>query len=209
MERKHKVLRVLTNEIRSRAFLPRSFNICLIPFVLKKSVHPSAQNQDLFNWDIARCPRCLGHTSSCPTGWWPLWEGPAPCTRRLMWAVVFNDGANGGKYDGPEIQDFLEIIAGDRRELTSKPVRDDLLPATAEAEYASFLAQSLALLSPWWTKLAALGSDWSIVVGRAAALNDSRREKYLGLNFLIYGYRGVREYFELVQEHRALLQGAV
>jgi len=58
IERKHKVLHVLTNEIRSRVFLPRSFNICLIPFVLKKSVHPSAQNQDLFNGDIARCPRC-------------------------------------------------------------------------------------------------------------------------------------------------------
>jgi len=62
MEWKHKVLRVLTNEIRSRVFLPRSLNICLIPFVLKKSVHPSAQNQDLFNGDIARCPRC-DHTS--------------------------------------------------------------------------------------------------------------------------------------------------
>jgi len=59
MEWKHKVLHVLTNEIRSRVFLPRSFNICLIPFVLKKSVHPSPQNQDLFNGDIARCPRCF------------------------------------------------------------------------------------------------------------------------------------------------------
>jgi len=61
MERKHKVLHVLTNEIRSRAFLPRSFNTCSIPFVLKKLVHPSAQNQDIFNGDIARCPRCLQH----------------------------------------------------------------------------------------------------------------------------------------------------
>jgi len=60
IERKHKVLHVLTNEIRSRAFLPRSFNMCLIPFVLKKSVHPSAQNQNLSNGDIARCPRCRG-----------------------------------------------------------------------------------------------------------------------------------------------------
>ena len=55
MERKRKF--VLTNETRARAFLPRSFNICLMPFVLKKSVHPSAQNQDLFNGDIAHCPR--------------------------------------------------------------------------------------------------------------------------------------------------------
>ena len=32
MEREHKVLHMLTNEIHSRTFLPRSFYICLIPF---------------------------------------------------------------------------------------------------------------------------------------------------------------------------------
>ena len=31
-----------------------------------------------------------------------------------QWAVAFNDGTSGGKYDGPEIQDFREMIAGDK-----------------------------------------------------------------------------------------------
>lgn len=38
-----------TNEIRSRLFLPHSFSVHLVPPVLKKTVHLSAQNQDLFN----------------------------------------------------------------------------------------------------------------------------------------------------------------
>ena len=44
---------------------------------------------------------------------------------------------------------------------------------------------------------------------RNSALSGEDMKKYLGLNFLIYGYRDVGEYLELVHEHRALLQELV
>ena len=34
-------------------------DLCLIPFVPKKTGHPSAQNQDLFNGYLACCPPCM------------------------------------------------------------------------------------------------------------------------------------------------------
>ena len=66
-----------------------------------------------------------------------------------QWAAASNDGAGEGRYNGIEIQEFREMIAGDKRERASSLVRDDLLPATAGVEYGPFFAQSLALLSPW------------------------------------------------------------
>ena len=105
------------------------------------------------------------------------------------------------RYNGIEIQESLEVIVSDKREWASNMVRDDLLPATAGVEYGPFFAQSLALLGPWWKKLAALGCDWSLVMHPAAALDGGMKEKHLGRNVLTYGYRGVGEYFDLEVLH--------
>ena len=126
-----------------------------------------------------------------------------------QWAVAFNDGANGRRYDGFDLQQFREIIAGRERELSNAMVRDDLRPIRSEMEYGSFFAQSLYLLTPWRLKLSELSSDWDSVLDNAALLDGEAKEKYLDLNFLIYGYRGVGEYLKLLHEHRASLQRAV
>ena len=123
-----------------------------------------------------------------------------------QWAAAFNDGATGEKHNGMEIQEFREMITDERRALAVSTVRDILRPAGAKAEYGPFFAQSLALLSPWWTKLALLTGDWHFEMGQVGALEGKDKEERLRLNFLIFGYRGVREYFELVHEHRASLQ---
>ena len=123
-----------------------------------------------------------------------------------QWAAAFNDGASGGKHNGIKIQRFREMIADDRRAVAVSMVRDILRSPGANAEYGPFFAQSLALLSPWWTKLAVLTGDWDIEMDQAGALEGKDKEERLRLNFLIFGYRGVREYFELVHEHRASLQ---
>ena len=131
-----------------------------------------------------------------------------------QWAVAFNDGASGGRYNGNGIHRFRRMISGDggdRLRATDK-VQNALLPHshTSKNEYGPFFAHSLARLTPWLTRLAALRRDWGLVVDEGAILKDEGREgKHLGLNFLIYGYRGVGEYFELLHEHRALLQEVV
>jgi len=125
-----------------------------------------------------------------------------------QWAVAFNDGASEGKQDGSEIREFRTMVAGKERAeavmiaLTKRP------SLTTREEYGLFFAQSLALLNPWWVRLAALNSEWDDVTRQAKALKGEDKEKYLGLNFLIFGYRGVGEYFELVHEHRKSLQTA-
>src|SRR5258705_1183914 len=63
-----------------------------------------------------------------------------------QWAVAFNDGASGGRYNGIELQDFREMIAGSEREQANAMVRDELCPIPSEAEYGSFFAWSLSLL---------------------------------------------------------------
>ena len=83
-------------------------------------------------------------------------------------------------------------------------------PMKREAdEYGPFFAHSLAFLSPGLAKLAALGRRWEQVMEDTEALSDGEKVKYLGLNFLVCGYRDVGEYLELVHEHRALLQEVV
>ena len=121
-----------------------------------------------------------------------------------QWAAAFNDGAAEGRHDGIKIQRFREMIAGDRRVRAVVMVRDHLIPRIAGAEYGPFFAQSLHILAPWREKLVTLARGWRNV--DAAELHETDREKYLGLNFLIYGYRGVTEYLELVHNCRALLQ---
>ena len=126
----------------------------------------------------------------------------------VLWATAFNDGASGGKHNGTEIQHFRDMIAGDRRELAVF-LAEILSPRGAMAEYGQFFAQSLDLLALWRAKYSALSRAWSRVRYEAAALDGEEKQKYLGLNFLNHGYRGVGEYLELVHEHRASLQGTV
>ena len=124
-----------------------------------------------------------------------------------QWAVAFNDGAAEGRHDGIKIQRFREMIAGDRRERAVVMVRERrITPRIAGAEYGPFFARSLHILAPWREKLFTLTRDWEDVKLQAAELSEMDSGKYLGLNFLIYGYRGVTEYLELVHKHRALLQ---
>jgi len=126
-----------------------------------------------------------------------------------QWAAAFNDGASGGRHNEIEIQRFREMIAGDRRAMAIILVQTLTPSFAANAGYGPFFAQFLALLTPWWPRLFALARGWSLVMSQADALEGRDKEKHLGLNFLIYGYRGVAEYFELVHEHRASLQGAI
>lgn len=123
-----------------------------------------------------------------------------------QWAVAFNDGMNGKRHDGIKIQRFREMIAGDRREQAVIKVRQDISPRTAEADYGLFFARSLPLLAPWREKLVTLSRGWVDVMDEAAELNEMDREENMGLNFLIYGYRGVAEYLELVHQLCASLQ---
>ena len=125
-----------------------------------------------------------------------------------QWAAAFNDGANGRKHDGAKIQEFREMIAGDERPLATGMVQKSLDPLTAGSKYGPFFASSLSLLVPWLDRFVTLRRDWNRVENRAAEFNSKDKETHLGLNFLIYGYRGVAEYLELVHEHRASLQGA-
>ena len=118
-----------------------------------------------------------------------------------QWAVAFNDGASGGRYQGNEIERFREMITGELRSLATSNVRD-----SARAKYGPFFNQSLALLSPWIAKLFGLQRDWDSVMDEAEGLKGVERGEYLGQKFLIYGYRGVEEYFKLLHEHSATLQ---
>ena len=76
-------------------------------------------------------------------------------------------------------------------------------------EYGAFFAHSLVLLKPWSAELTALRRRWEQVMEDAEVLSDGEKVKYLGLNFLVYGYRGVEEYLTLVHENHALLQEVV
>ena len=125
-----------------------------------------------------------------------------------QWAVAFNDGAKEGKFNGAKIEYFRQMIAGDDRSRATTMVRDEIIPDIEGKEYGPFFAHSLSLLGPWHEKLATLGRDWKRVAGRDA-VPGNEEEKRLGLDFLIYGYRGVGEYFELLHEHRVVLQEEV
>ena len=122
-----------------------------------------------------------------------------------QWALAFNDGASGGKYDGTRIRRFRKITGQNWSEAKFM-VQNFLRPDTADAQYGPFFIHFLTFLSRWLEKLAAMGRDRNRAILRAKELSGQDMEKYLGLNSLIYGYRGVGEYLELVHEHRALLE---
>jgi hypothetical protein len=126
-----------------------------------------------------------------------------------QWATAFNDGATGSKHDGKRINNFRSLITSTHRDRVILMVERELATLTIqeEKEYGPFFASSVTLLSPWVKTLSSLRSDWKVLMKQVELLNDEDREKRLGLEFLIYGYRGVKEYFELIYEHRASLQG--
>jgi len=113
---------------------------------------------------------------------------------------------SGGKHNGIEIQEFREMITGDRRG-DAIILLQNLVPSLAG--YGPFFAQSLVLLGPWWTKLSVMARDWNLAMIQAGPLEGKDKEERLRLDFLTFGYCGVGEYFELVHEHRASLQAAV
>ena len=129
-----------------------------------------------------------------------------------QWAVAFNDGASGRKQDGDGIRRFREMISGGERSAASDFFRlsrhGRALTRVAQT-YNSFFVHSAAILHPWLYKLDTPVIDWVSIIIRAEDLDDAKRKNYLDYNFLGYGYRGVGEYFELIHEHRALLEVAV
>jgi len=125
-----------------------------------------------------------------------------------QWAAAFNDGASGEKYDSNDIREFREMISGGRRFAADHIVLSKNHDFMARA-YGSFFAHSAAILQPWLQRLNTLAADWSSIMTHAEKLDDAERKDYLDYNFLVYGYRGVGEYFELIHEHRALLETAV
>ncbi|KAF9649200.1 hypothetical protein BDM02DRAFT_3142988 [Thelephora ganbajun] len=130
-----------------------------------------------------------------------------------QWAAAFNDGTSGGKYDGNQIERFRKMIAGSANERyrARGMVRGVLRPTsvTVVEEYGPFFARSLVILGPWNTGFDTLGADWRDVMDQARALDDREKEKHLARNFLIFAYRGVKEYFQLLHQHRTSLQGVV
>ena len=126
-----------------------------------------------------------------------------------QWAAAFNDGASGGKHNGDEIRQFREMISGDQWQDAVYLVQNVLRHASQKVNYGPFFAPFLALLNPWWTKLYALVGDWHFELGEAGTPEGEDKEKRLGLKFLIFAYRGVGEYFELLHKHRGSLQVSV
>ena len=130
----------------------------------------------------------------------------------MQWAAAFNDGASGKRHDTREIQRFRDMISGRDRAKATIMVLATLDPdrrSTLE-EYGSFFAHSLYVLTPWIRKLADLRRKWGkSVTDEAEDLDDEEKEKFLRSSFLVWGYRGVAEYLELVYENRALLQEEV
>jgi len=126
-----------------------------------------------------------------------------------QWAVAFNDGASGEKHDGDGIREFREMISGENRFSAAHEVRSEYpgFWERREEEYGAFFVNSTALLRPWLKKLDALISDWSPVADQGAeALEGTKMKEHLTDSFLVYGYRGVAEYFQLIHEHRASLE---
>ena len=131
--------------------------------------------------------------------------------RTAQWAAAFNNGAEGGKYEGDVIKQFRDMIAGQERNDATNMVRDELCDPTEKTmeEYGPFFAHSLPLLAEWFTKLVSLRLSWEKLVGEAAKLEDGEKKNLLHSGFLTHGYRGVAEYLELVNNHRESLMQEV
>jgi len=124
-----------------------------------------------------------------------------------QWAAAFNDGATGGKHDGASIREFREMILGDGRLAATHALMlkgPDFWREEEQQKYGAFFANSTTILRPWFGKLNTLAIDWQSVLIQARKLEDTEKE-YLADNFLVFGYRGVAEYLQLIHEHRELL----
>ena len=129
-----------------------------------------------------------------------------------QWAAAFNDGASGKRHDTREIQRFRDRISGRDRAKATTMVQNSLKPdrRNTPKEYGPFFAHSLYVLTPWIRKLVDLRGDWErSIMDKAEDLDDEEKEKFLRSSFLVWGYRGVAEYLELVYENRASLQEEV
>ena len=128
-----------------------------------------------------------------------------------QWAAAFNDGASGEKHDRGGIRKFREKISGDKRLAATHMVRSEYPDfwKWREQEYSAFFANSAALLRPWLRKLYILEADWSRLMDQAEDLEDTKMKEHLANNSMVYGYRGVEEYFELIHGHRASLEKVV
>jgi len=118
---------------------------------------------------------------------------------------------SGGKHDGAGIRRFREKMSGDKRLSAIDEVRwkyPDFWERR-EQEYGAFFVKSAALLHPWLKKLDILMADWARLMDQAEYFEDTKMKEHLTDNFFIYGYRGVVEYFELIHEHRASLEGSL
>ena len=115
----------------------------------------------------------------------------------------------GEKHDGGGIRRFREKISGDKRFTATHEVRIARYDTWEEEEYGAFFVNSAALLHPWLKKLDDLKYDWGGLMAQAKKLEDTEMKEHLADNFLVYGYRGVAEYFELLREHRASLERVV
>ena len=126
----------------------------------------------------------------------------------LQWAGAFNDGAEGGLYSGEMIQHLRKDIAGATRSSVLYQVYccDPSITAASEKEYGPFFVRCLALLHVWLRRLTPLRGEWGRLIDQVEELDDVEREECLRPQFLVFGYRGVAEYLELLRDHRALLE---
>ena len=126
-----------------------------------------------------------------------------------QWAAAFNDGPKGEKHDGDGVREFREMISGDKRYSAVHRIRTTDHDTWEEEEYGAFFANSTALLHPWLEKLNALLIDWRRLAAQAKKLEDAKKKDHLTNSFLVLGYRGVAEYFQLLHQHRESLEEVV
>jgi len=126
-----------------------------------------------------------------------------------QWAVAFGNGGSGKKHDGDGVREFREMISGDKRLLAVGDIRNTHHDVWEEEEYGAFFVNSTALLHPWLEKLEDLRTDWRSLAAQTKKLKNTNTKEHLADNFLVYGYRGVAEYFELLHQHGGSLGRAV
>lgn len=126
------------------------------------------------------------------------------------WAAAYNEGASGGKYNGDEIRKFRKMIMNERNDadMMIRGYRHGFWEQKQEG-YGPFFVRSVALLHQWSRKLRISFDDWISLREETRGHSDAEKEEYLAYHFLIHAYRGVGEYFEILYQHRALLQEAI
>jgi len=127
-----------------------------------------------------------------------------------QWAAAFNDGQSGKTCKADGLQHFRTLIAGpfENRTLAERDVMT-LQPESKLGleikKYGPFFGSSAFLLHHWLHKLCTLQGDWEYVMGEAEELEGRYKEEFLVIHFLIFGLRGVKEYFQLLLQCRDLL----